>query len=220
VSANNVQVGGSVNQIPRYVQNLNRMAMGVGIEVCVQVLPFDGMSELRLWSDWSGTLMQLQSLGLIPPHEMHRITRPRIRGPGRDHLAVPAAFGAWQYACLWGDITVHGDRFKWEIDSGPIPTRIEDRDGLQVIHSEGEWTIFHGSFEALLAAGIDRRRLPTGQRGGRWGYDSYYTRRQPDGSIVYHLHKPEVADPVQAPRKFQSPHLRLVVDNTTPEVRS
>jgi hypothetical protein len=126
---------------------------------------------------------------------------------------------------------VTGDDVHYEIDSGPADyLPIGRRGGVEIIYAH-ELTTYHGTLDALLAIGIERNRLPTGQRGGRWGLcevPSYASRRQPDGTIVYRVETQARADekrrkyevffglvpqPAAAPPRPR-PQLRLVVDNT------
>jgi hypothetical protein len=71
-----------------------------------------------------------------------------------------------------------------------MPLSIEVADAVEIVSYPSE-RAYHGTYEALVAAGIDRRRLPAGKIGSRnsgmsWHkFASWSSRPKLDGTIVY-----------------------------------
>lgn len=230
MSAGSVLLGDVLKPIPRYVVNLNAAAERIGISVTTEITPYDNDPELRLWSKWRCTKEQLQAYGLVGSVIARKLTF-MVR---RVELSWPqTSKNRHEQAVLYGEIESLGERLCWIIDSAPGLYELEQRDDIEIVRHNGG-SIWHGSLEALTHAGIDRHWFPVGKltlKASRTlGADRAWSmRRQPDGLFVCHIE----GDAQRAerfsgykqyglfPELLQRPaYLRLVVDNTRPEVQS
>jgi hypothetical protein len=217
-------------RIPRYIGNLNALAVDAGLTVEMEVGPYSNGSEIRLWSNWRGA--QATFLALVQPVASYRLplSRGRLNIPGGAGYYAPNAL-------VSGDVIVSGTDVLFQIDFGPPEFTIADAAGVEIV-SYADETLYHGSPAALMALGIERSRLPLQKKKTRGGRDwkgetqEWRSRRQPDGSIVYRVESPtalrrrrsgfeEYADRMQmgSPRrvaetKARPSHLRLVIDNS------
>lgn len=216
-------------RIPRYIGNLNALATNAGLAV-EMVVACDNDSRVRLYSKWRGS--QAAFLDLVQPIPSYRL--PLSQG----RLNIPGGAGYYApNAVISGDVIVRGNEVLFEIDFGPPEFTIADVAGVEIV-SYADETLYHGAPAALMALGIERRRLPLQKKktrsGGDWNAETeeWRSRRQPDGSIVYRVESPTAlrgrrsrfeeytADRmhlVSARRepetKVRPSHLRLVVDN-------
>lgn len=213
-------------RVPRYIGNLNELAVSAGLTVEMAVEPCSN----RLWSKWRGA--QAAFLALVQPVASYRL--PLSRG----RLNIPGGAGYYATnALISGDVTVSGNDVLFEIDFGPVELSIADAAGVEIV-SYADETLYHGAPAALIALGIERARLPLQRKGARRGWDwkaetpTWSSRRQPDGSIVYRVESPaalrrrraeheEFVEQRQmmlpgrvAEAKARPSHLRLVIDNT------
>ena len=182
-------------RIPRYIGNLNALPSNAGLVVEMTVKPYDDDPLIRLWSRWCGA---------------------------RDY---------GHNALISGDVIVSGNEVLFEIDFGAPDFTIADVAGVQIVSYVDE-TLYHGTPAALMALGIERSRLPLKKKGARHGRDiwaeteEWSSRRQPDGSIVHRVESPsalrrrrsEMISARKPETKARPSHLRLVIDNTRPEV--
>lgn len=174
-------------RIPRFVQRLNEFAASRGVAVEVEFAPYDDGSELQLWSRWRATRQCFLGLGLLHPSQHLPLARGYLTVPPRGPYARSGTL-------LAGEITVTADAVVWDIDFGPGAFELTERDGVETVtYADGR--LLHGSAEALIAAGVDRKRLPaTGTRGFKRGGDSlrneeapgWWARRQLDAQYVYY----------------------------------
>ena len=88
---------------------------------------------------------------------------------------------------------MNGEVVEFAVDFGPLPRTISSSDGIETISCDSE-TVYHGSSEALIAAGIcARQRLPLGvKHTGRGDHTNstepmWFARRQLDNTFVYYL---------------------------------
>lgn len=168
-------------RIPRFVMRLNEYAATRGIDVEVKVEPYSNDPEIRLWSKWRTTRERFLSLEFLTPSQHLPCKTGRFSVPMNTICAL-----------MTGDMTVAGDAVLWEIDFGPADFRIEDRGNVEIVTYDDE-TVYHGSIEALVGAGIDRRRLPLTKRPSKRSicYDQpqpeWRSQRLLDGSIVYRV---------------------------------
>jgi hypothetical protein len=228
------------SRIPRFIGNLNQFAEKHGLAVNVYIAPYSNDPETRLWSKWSGTKVQLLSLGLLKRSQHFPLTR--------GTFTVPSGEPSWRNTLLTGEIEIIENQFSWDLDCGPADFTVTERGGLEIVTYSDE-AVFHGNVEDLVRAGIcDRCRLPTGKRAGRcvitssWEDQgpSWCARRQLDGTITYRLESPAAHArrlrefkkycakqrgltrfPASEPNPRRT-HLRLVVDNDRrkPEAQS
>lgn len=218
----------AMTPIPRHIRHLNDLATRVGLAVRVYVEPYSDDPEVRLWSKWTGTRAQLFATGLFTSTEQRRIhggSKPR-------QVVVPPSesFRRSNYIAL-GVLSEFGESVQWAIDCGPSIYTLSHSGTAELVTYADE-ILYHGDAEALIAAGVDRKRLPLGKQGfkstRRSSCDTveaqWNCRRQPDGLLIYRQetyqalqarharHFPATAAPSQ-PRERPS-HLRLVVDNS------
>jgi hypothetical protein len=220
--------------IPRHARNLDSIAERAGMRVSTCAEPSSADNpQLRLWSRWEGSKQQLRSLGLLTPGQEALLARKR------SALTVPGTAGQWLAALIYGHLETTGDQASLAIDHGPAEYRAEQRGDLEIIsyrHLNHDIVSYHGSIEDLVAAGIDRKRLPTGKQSGKCGWfagsSAWMSRMQPDGTCVYRVETGEswrrnhptyernnalcwaaqgFETSTQKPRPA---YLRLVVDNT------
>jgi hypothetical protein len=165
--------------IPRYMRNLNRLAERTGLTVDVHVAPYTNDPEVRLWSEWAGTEAQFRATGLFVPSQRFPM--------GAGILEIPSST-LWVCCLAKGSVDVTGAIARWSIDCGPTLYSVEEKHGVEII-TYAEEAIYHGSFEALLGAGVPRKRLPSGKRNAKGNPHTPYwgSRRQPDGTIVYRV---------------------------------
>jgi hypothetical protein len=184
---------------PRYIQNLNAMAERLGLSVSMSVRTYDSQPanfwhpdfephSHQLLATWRGTRAQLLAFpGIAPSYHL-----PQSSGLLR--------VGWYRAQLLYGYVTVQGDSVTYEAQFGPVPDRIEDRAGAQIIVHAHEMQL-HGERSTLIAAGMatDRQLPRDGKRRlrschGRWMPGSslsivnqaqlWHSLRHPDGSIV------------------------------------
>jgi hypothetical protein len=221
-------------RLPRFIENLNSLALAHGLTVTMAVEPYENDPEIRLWGKWSGTRAQL--LEIVQPVRSYHL--PLACG----QLTVPGGAGYCANPLITGTVRVDGDQVLYEVDFGPSDFSISEAAGVEIITSRKE-IAYHGTAAALLAVGVDRSRLPlrkgSGKRGtGYGGVEWWSSRRQPDGSIVYRVESPAALRARRAERKEwerstrravlggtapataapprRPSHLRLVVDNDPP----
>jgi hypothetical protein len=215
------------SQVPRYVRDLNLLAEAHGIVTSVFLAPYDdGGPEIRLWARWIGDREELKSLGLLAPSQL------RLLAPWGDNsarlrrfLTVPSSEPAWLHPLLKGEIEVGGDRFDWNLDFGSCEFSITQRGEVEAITYSDE-VLLHGTASALIAAGIEKSRLAIGRRLAKKERDGlrWRSRRLPDGLHI-HCFETEAAFQRRQSNELRAfankrTHLKLVVDNTTSEVRS
>lgn len=212
-------------RIPRFVRHLSLFAERAGFRTSFSVEPYTNDPELRLWSVWEGTVANLLSLGWLTPSQVMLLARPRQR------LTVPSAGGPHPLAT--GELTVSGGHVSWSVDSGPLGYSIADVGAVEVVRYD-DWVLHHGSADTLIAAGVDRKHLPTGGKRTSvsgcppdWYLGTepcWHCRRQPDGLFLYRVQSAaslrQIRERAQG-RGWIEPeakgsHLRLVVDNTRP----
>jgi hypothetical protein len=148
--------------------------------------PYDNDPQVRLWSKWTGTETQFRATGLFVPSQRFPM--------GKGRLEVPANVRRDDYRLLGGEITVTGPTAAWEIDCGPAMFAIAEKNGVEVVTYADE-LVYHGSLDALIAAGIPRERLPAGNRTAKRSpcekigeYKAkWVNRRHPDGLYVYRI---------------------------------
>jgi len=134
----------------------------------MQVCPGDDdlEPELRLWGMWRGTRSQLMSLGIWSASQRLPLTK--------EWLSVPMNSPQSWRPLVCGEVEVIGDQISYTVDFGEPPLSIDARGDVEVVFYLDE-VAYHGTLEALLAIGIDKRRLPTGTRSVRrnencWDY--------------------------------------------------
>lgn len=176
----------TAERVPTFVRNLNALAEAAGMRVRVETRPYSNDPEVRLWSVWEGTKAQLRSLGLLTPRQE---TMLFIRKSAQVMVPSGVSPHCPESALLWGDMTIDGDSISLDINSGAWPCTIEQREGLEIVRYPDAVT-YCGTVEALIAAGVDRKRVDLGKRQGicHWGGDWRWwaSRRQPDGTVRYH----------------------------------
>lgn len=217
-------------RIPRYIDNLNALAIEGGLAVEMAVEPYSNDPQLRLFSKWRGA--QAAFLALVQPVASYRL--PLSRG----RLNIPGGAGYYaSNALLSGDVIVSGTNVLFEIDFGPPEFTIADMAGAEIVSYVDE-TLYHGAPAALIALGIERSRLPLQKKRARHCRDwkaqtqEWSSRRQPDDSIVYRVETPAalrrrrsrfeeyaerrqlVVSGREPETKVRPSHLRLVIDNT------
>jgi hypothetical protein len=203
---------------------LNALPSNAGLVVEMTVKPYDDDPLIRLWSRWCGARDTF--LALVQPVASYRL--PLSRG----WLNIPGGAGYYGHnALISGDVIVSGNEVLFEIDFGAPDFTIADVAGVQIVSYVDE-TLYHGTPAALMALGIERSRLPLKKKGARHGRDiwaeteEWSSRRQPDGSIVHRVESPsalrrrrsEMISARKPETKARPSHLRLVIDNTRPEV--
>ena len=182
-----------LERVPTFVRNLNAMAERGGMRVRLEIEPYEGEIELRLWSVWEGSKAQLASLQLFTPRQMMLLPIGAYRTKGATIAAPPAGIA--------GPMQCSGDSVRWEIDSGAWPCTVEQRGEVEVVTCRDAVT-YWGTLEALVAFGIDRKRLPVGKvyvrsirRNGLGAEDDdkpYWTaRRLLDGTVRYQIETEE-----------------------------
>jgi len=216
-------------RIPRFVRRLTEYAECRGVAVKTYAGPYSNDPEIRLWSEWRTSQEQFLALEFLTPGNRLPYTS--------GYFTVPMGFyHRREDALMAGDMTIEGGNVLWEIDFGPAEFDVAERGGVEIVTYADE-TLFHGSVEALIAAGIDPKRLPVGKRPSkrslRGDYDhpvpQWRSRRQLDGSIVYRVESAKALRarheeqarwyaqmrPAAAPvaTKPRPSYLRLVVDN-------
>ncbi|HEV2268997.1 MAG TPA: hypothetical protein VGR92_06030 [Steroidobacteraceae bacterium] len=170
-----------LERIPTFVRNVNALAERAGMRVSLWVGPYDDDPEVRLWSVWEGTRAQLASLQLFTP-------RQTVLLP----IGAYRTKGAWinaPRAGIVGEMQCRGESIRWDIDSGDWPCTIEQRGELEVITCQ-DYVTYWAAPEALIAFGIDRKRLPLGKICVRSSVHpdklNWTARRLLDGTIRYH----------------------------------
>jgi hypothetical protein len=169
--------------IPRYVQNLNALAKQHGLSVRVYADHYsdDPDRKLILFAEWTGTEAQLRSLPIVPP---------RWRAPMTTGQLICGGDCWHHHPTLRGYVTPDAESAAlcYEIDFGEVPRAIKWKGAVEIVESAGE-IAYHGTFDELVAIGIDRKRIPTGERGSRRSTSldepTFQTRRQPDGSYLH-----------------------------------
>lgn len=179
-------------EVPRFARNLNRLAEEKGLAVKVRTAARDyGDLERRLWALWKGPTDTFYALGLLQPSQ---------RLPLKEGvLSIPSHVGPFpEYALLTGYLMVEDGTATWELDFGPADYELEQRGQIEVITYADE-TLYHGAPAALVAAGIDKRRVTLGKRpssaSARFNYPhpAWRSRRQPDGTIVHRVESPSAS---------------------------
>lgn len=195
-------------RVPRFVQNLNTLAglHGLTARVYVDHYTDDAQKKPILFADWRGTESQLRSFPLVPSRWRLPVTT--------GQLTIGDVW--WRHPVMRGHVTVNPTDLLYRLDFDEVPRSIAERDGVEVIEYADE-IAYHGSREALIAAGIDCKRIPAGKRGARSGYNAgipdFYTRRQPDGSYVYWLQTDAAYERKQ--REFEEYKQRYARTNET-----
>ncbi|MEX2149082.1 MAG: hypothetical protein WD793_02630 [Steroidobacteraceae bacterium] len=204
--------------VPRFVRNLNQYAADRGIDVDVHIGPYDDDPEIRLWSNWRTTRARFLSLGLL--------SRGQPLPSKRGTVSIPG----WLYreprrALLIGELSSAGDDVLWQIDWGPGDFTITNIGEVEIVTSACE-TLYHGTAEALLAHGVERKRLPLGKKPSNFFscIDSatlhWWSRRQLDDTIVYRVESASVfhkraAEDCELQRQFAEERRRLIAGAQT-----
>lgn len=191
--------------VPRFVANLNAYAQARGIDVQVVAEPYDNDPEVRLWSKWRAPLERFLALECFTPFQRaglrykselsamrSKTTKMEVGVPSSESMRCVDR----GHPILVGVMNIDAKDAFWEIDSGPVPVEIIERDGVEVSTFE-KWTAHHGSMEALVALGIPPKRFPpTTARSGKSHRDwfgeekNWATRRQLDSTFVHWLESP------------------------------
>ena len=218
-------------RVPQYIQSLNALAESHGLVTSVKVGSRDDDPKTRLWVMWKGTCQQLQSVGLVAPYQLGHLIWPGQRKTRRAMITVPSSEPAWCHPLLKGEIEVADNQFEWNMNFGTADFSVDARGGLEVITYSDEVHL-HGTAEALIASGIDKSRLPMGQRTSKSKWHNYQPveqglkwrcRRLPDSTHLY-CFETEAAFQRRVSHQFPQTrphsqaairHLRLVVDNTS-----
>jgi len=166
--------------IPRFIANLNALAVDAGLTVRMQRLSEPGSPD-RLQGVWSGTSSQLMSMGIWAKSQH----LPQRTGS----LAVPMNEYGRKYAMLSGTVEIDGDKATYTVDFGFIPESVELVGPVEVTRYHDEIAC-HGTAEQLVAFGIDRKRLPGAKQNARTSGtykvpQIFGGRRWPDGTIVH-----------------------------------
>jgi hypothetical protein len=230
-------------QLPRYVRNLNTWAESFGLRAEVAVYPYDNDPELRMWGRWTGTRAQL--LEMVQPLPSYRlpITSGRLIVPKGSRSGSLKRL-------LEGNVTVSDEKVTLEIDFGSPVYTLSNHDGVETIvsaeevlhHGSVEALIAMGVEQDRLPKGARTRREYDGleyiSATSSFKYHaSWYSVVQPDGSVVHCIETPlkvhrrqaeldkeyRPSSRVGAPRttaRARPSYLRLVIDNTRPEVQS
>ncbi|MGH8325555.1 MAG: hypothetical protein ACRET2_02210 [Steroidobacteraceae bacterium] len=193
--------------IPRHARVLNELAeqAGMAVAVCVE----RDAEDSRLVSIWQGTKAQLRAVGLLSPGllkmlDFHSHCCDLVLPPGERPQCNPL---------MYGTVEIDGDNICWRIDGGPATYSLREQGEVEIV-TYADTVLFHGSAAALIGAGIDRKRLPTGQRTGRRKYcpesePEWRCRRQPDGRYVYVVESQSVFERRCAGRTAPAPEPSL-----------
>lgn len=186
--------------VPRHVEILNAIAQRHGMTTSTRVGQHADKREYddqgRRWVDvegeyyvaveWTGTKAKLRSLGLFTLAQL----RPFRPGEQNTRRAI-------QTKELDGIATTKGDIVVLELDFGEVPRELNVLGSIEVIKYAGE-VAYHGSADELLAAKVCTvKQLPSRRNGKRSPYEPnarqahWWTRRQPDGLIVFCTETPE-----------------------------
>lgn len=176
-------------RLPRHMAALNAIAERCGLSVKVVVEPYeDEKTSDIIFSRWSGTKEQLFAVGLF--------TSSQQRLPiNRGAIIVPSTINWNHRPLLRGYISVEGSKVIYEVDFGPVPAQVVTRGDLEVCMYENGAS-YHGPAESLIHQGVcEASQLPLGKK--RWNRDHphgihyegprWYSRRQPDGTILHWL---------------------------------
>jgi hypothetical protein len=193
------------DRVPTFVRNLNALAEAAGMRVRLETEPYEGETEVRLWSVWEGSKAQFASLQLFTPRQLMLLPIGAYRTKGTP-ISVPSLGYTPESSLLAGSMHCDRESVIWHIDSGAWPCTIEQRDELEIVTYPAAVT-YWGTPEALASFGIDRKRLPLGKFGGKrqWGYPDdqlwWAARRHPDGTVRYHIETEERMRQRQQERK-------------------
>jgi hypothetical protein len=171
--------------VPGFVRNLEAIGKrrsfvtSIGIEPIYERRIYEKVNHLV--GRWRGTRRQFLGLKFAVPSFRVPLTGGEVLMHTNSTLR-----GGYSY------IEVDGKNVLFLPDFGRVPVRIEDRGDIEVVEYE-ERIAYHGSIQALIAAGIPKQRLTLprlrtwrdGSSNETFGECRWNMQRQPDGLIVY-----------------------------------
>ncbi len=179
--------GAAALLVPRFVHGLNAIAERAGFSTELRVDKFYSNSDKQhLIGVWRGPKRAFLGLKFLPPNKRRR-TGGVISWPEPPHMQP----------VINGDLEVSRKGVQLTLSFGLVPRLIRRRGEVEIIEypSDGyeQWFIYHGTQEALIAAGVcEERCFPTPKRVCKnycgellEGIPEWKTRRYPDGSFVH-----------------------------------
>lgn len=142
------------DNIPRYIRSLNDWAAKRGFVVDVEKRdpdPGETWDRARkyFYMIWTGPIRLIRDSGYFP-----RCYRFPGCGSGTFRFSKNRR----------GTVKKNSRGWVVAMNAGEVPQRIEQRGDVEVLHFDGGSLAYHGSGEALIAAGIQADNLPTGKR--------------------------------------------------------
>lgn len=175
-------------RVPRFVRALNDIAERAGFATEVGIGKIWENDEAPyIVSTWRGTRSAFLRLKFLPSFILGKVH-------GGGVITWPQE-PDYRYCVIRGVMEVQRSRLELRLSGGPIPNAIRTDDEVEIVEYADQ-TAYHGSKDALMAAGIctekqlpsetqRRRRKGSCQPSGEGRYWS--TRRQLDDSFIHWL---------------------------------